>query len=187
MARILVVEDDGALRLDMVDTVKSWGHHVMSASNGQDGFDIIERWYPDLILTDINMPVANGFELVQKLAGTDNRHAGAAIILISSLESQDVKMKGIDIGADDYIAKPLHYGFLKSKIDAHLRKRGNLLQLFQSERLARSGMEGITFAAMCVCAAFPLGVVALLLIYWIKVVLGIDVFQDVHLGDLIGR
>ena len=55
MARILVVEDDGALRSDISDQLTSWGHDVQTARDGVEGFDAISAWQPDLVLSDINM------------------------------------------------------------------------------------------------------------------------------------
>ena len=131
MACILVVEDDGALRNDLADRLTDWGHRVVQASNGRQGFDAIKTFQPDLVLADIHMPMESGFALTRRVAADDVHHADMAILLISATTDPKDVIHGIDCGASDYLPKPIDYEMLKTKIDAHLGKKTKSLRPLQ--------------------------------------------------------
>ena len=183
MARIVIVEDDGALRNDIAGKLTDWGHQVMQASNGHDGFAAIEEFQPDLVLSDINMPSGSGLDLVQRVTGLGSQYADMAFLFISSLDEPKEVVYGIHCGADDYITKPIHYDLLKIKVESHLRKNSKLVDKISTDRLALSMGAAMMSGAMFVASGAVLGFVCLIVLYWIKTVLGINVFQDVHFSD----
>lgn len=184
MARIVVVEDDGALRNDIADRLNDWGYEVIEAANGRQGFDAIERFRPDLVLSDINMPMGSGFDLVERVRSLGVNYADMAFLFISGLSAPNAVAHGINRGADDYIVKPVDYGVLKAKIEAHLRKRTDLVAKLVSGQLFPSrgdvAMNGVIFASVL----GALGILWLVGLYLVKMVLGINIFQDAHLTDL---
>ena len=182
MARILVVEDDAALRYDMSERLAQWGHDVRVASDGRIGFDAIKLWQPDLVLSDINMPNDTGFDLVRRIKRLGSEHADMAFLFISSRSSSKMIVEGLTIGADDYLTKPVDYNLLRAKVKAHLRKQEKALNS-PAGALSASVRDGTVFAATFAVGALMLGIVALMLIYWIKSFLGINIFEDVHLSD----
>ena len=184
MARILIVEDDGALRNDIGDTLMGWGHEVLMAADGRQGLKIIDAEHPDLVLSDINMPHETGVELVGHVKQRGSQYADISFLFISSLSAPNDVISGIRSGADDYIIKPINYDLLKVKIDAHLHKTRNLLSMLSVERIAISMAGSVTSGAMFVAVVGTLGVAVLIALYWIKTALGINVFQDAHVGDL---
>ena len=184
MARILIVEDDGALRNDIGDTLMGWGHDVLMAADGRQGLKIIYAEHPDLVLSDINMPHESGVELVSHVKQRGSQYADMSFLFISSLSAPKDIISGIRSGADDYITKPINYDLLRVKINAHLHKTSNLLSMLSVENIAISMAGSVTSGAMFVAVVGTLGVAVLIVLYWIKTVLGINVFQDVHIGDL---
>lgn len=184
MARILVVEDDATMREDIAYTLGDWGHEVVMADDGSRGFKAIETWRPDLVLSDINMPRETGLDLVNKLAGLGTEYADMPFIFISSLKSPKAMVFGIQCGADDYITKPIDYDLLRVKINAHLKKKESLISKITVDKLALSMSQKMVGGAMTVCVAGGLGTAVVIVVYWIKSVLGIDIFGDAHFSDL---
>ena len=184
MTRILVVEDDGALRNDISDRLAGWGHEVKTAADGHHGFEAISEWQPDLVLSDINMPNENGFELVDRIKKLGPDYADMAFIFVTSLSGSKQIVSGIESGADDYITKPIDYDLLRAKINSHLRKTENLASKFALDQFANSMAGNMMNGVMLVSVIGGLGFFVVLALYWIKSALGINIFQDVHFGDL---
>ena len=184
MPRILVIDDDQALRTDIADQLTDWGHEVEQASDGWEGFKVIEEFRPNLVLSDVNMPRESGTELVKRIASS-NLYAGMVFIFMSSASGGTTMADGIDNGADDYIAKPINYDVLHARIDAHLRKKLKALaELKQQPPL--SGRWGAAVRLTIFCSILGcLGLAAFLGIYVFKSMLGIDILQDAHLSDLL--
>ena len=130
MARIVIIEDDGALRNDMADRIGDWGHEVFQASDSLQGYQLIEDCHPDLVLCDIFMPNENGFDLVKRVRADSFRYAHMAIIFISALAEAKALTYGSHCGADDYITKPVDYAVLREKIAQHLLKNTSLVARF---------------------------------------------------------
>jgi DNA-binding response OmpR family regulator len=184
MARILIVEDDGALRQDLADRLEDWGYEVRQAADGLQGFAVIETWHPDLILSDVNMPQCSGITLAEHLASPGSPWAGVSIFFISAASKRSQILEGIASGADDYLVKPIDYELLKTKIKVHLKKK----QAFLAEdrldqfavRISNSMLSGSVFAG----AAGVALIIAFFFAYWFKVALGINVFEDLHFSDI---
>ena len=130
MTRILVVEDDGALRYDLAQKLVQWGYEVLTESDGALGFDAIEDWQPDVVLSDINMPNHTGFDLMHRVKQLSADYAGMIFLFVSSRSGPTMVADGICCGADDYITKPIDYALLKAKIESHLRKRDKMQDQF---------------------------------------------------------
>ena len=123
MANILVVDDDPGIRELMADYLGRHGHKVDSAENGK----AMERALTaagsayDLLILDVMMPGEDGLSIAGRLAGAAN---GPAIILLSAMGDDDDRIRGLDIGADDYLPKPCNPRELLARIAAVLRRRG---------------------------------------------------------------
>jgi DNA-binding response OmpR family regulator len=184
MAKVLVVEDDRALSLDLADTLMAWGYKTRVAASCNEALGVIKSWRPDVLLSDIKMPGGTGFDLVRNLNHT--RDADMIILLVSSRASASTIVAGFESGADDFIAKPIDYRILKSKIRGHLRRRRGVFARFAEYRQAEALQDKLFVAAMLVSVTGLGLVIMLALAYWVKVVLQIDIFQDFHLSDVIG-
>ena len=114
--RILVVDDHPALVTLTRHKLIQKGYEVLTAQNGQDALELARTEYPDLILSDVDMPVMTGFELCEHIK-KDSRLNKIPIILVTSMVTTDYIMKGIEAGADNYLTKPYDDETLYSKIE----------------------------------------------------------------------
>ncbi|NLG44078.1 MAG: response regulator transcription factor [Phycisphaerae bacterium] len=119
MAHIVIIEDEPDLAMGLRDNLEFEKHTVAHALTGQEGITLVSRKPPDLILLDIMLPDIDGFEVCRRL-----RAAGFRMpILILSARSQEIdKVRGLELGADDYITKPFSLKELLARIQAALRR-----------------------------------------------------------------
>ncbi len=116
--RILVVEDDPTLRLVLQDNLRSEGYDVEVAADGVSGVRNTQAIIPDLIVLDLTLPDCDGFELLPVL-----RQSGQVpIIVLTARTRQAEKLKGLTLGADDYITKPFDPEELLARVRAVLRR-----------------------------------------------------------------
>lgn len=119
MAKILVIDDEKNLRRILKDYLENEGNEVLTAAGGEEGIDMaLETLNLDLILLDIRMPGMDGFEVMEELAGKIQ----VPVIFLTALGDNFNEIKGLDLGADDYISKPFNYKVLMARINAILRK-----------------------------------------------------------------
>ncbi|MBD3616556.1 MAG: response regulator [Gracilimonas sp.] len=114
--RILVVDDHPALVTLTRHKLIQKGYEVLTAQNGQDALELARTEYPDLILSDVDMPVMNGFELCERIK-KDSRLNKIPFILVTSMVTTEYIMKGIEAGTDNYLTKPYDDDTLYSKIE----------------------------------------------------------------------
>jgi two-component system, chemotaxis family, chemotaxis protein CheY len=126
MRRILVVEDSAATRSFVRSALEGSGHlgpcEIVEATSGFDALRLLPRGPYDLVITDINMPDINGLELVQFIRKSD-RHRSTTIIIISTQSSEKDRARGLSLGADDYLPKPLDAEVLLSTVQRLLSNR----------------------------------------------------------------
>lgn len=129
--KILIVEDEPALNKSMVDYLSSQQYLCESVNNYRDALDKIELYQYDCIVLDIMLPGGSGLQLLQVLK-TANKTDG--VIIISAKNELDDKIKGISLGADDYLTKPFHLSELSVRIAAIIRRKnlqGSNLLIFE--------------------------------------------------------
>jgi signal transduction histidine kinase len=136
--RILLVEDNADLR-NFVAARLSRRYRVELAADGAAGLAAASRIRPDLIVSDVMMPVMDGFELCRRLK-SDPAFAATPILLLTARAGTEAIAEGLDVGADDYVVKPFALRELEARIAAHLRARETERQLHEREsRLAAIG------------------------------------------------
>lgn len=101
--KILIVEDDDAIRGMMEKTVQRAGYQTLSAPDGAQGLKLFKEFQPDLVLSDINMPVMTGLEMLEKIRNID---ANSLFIIISTLDSPEFILQALRLKANDYLVKP---------------------------------------------------------------------------------
>jgi two-component system, OmpR family, alkaline phosphatase synthesis response regulator PhoP len=118
-SRVLLVEDEEALRLFVGDSLRNEGYDVEYASDGPEGLRKATDLPVDLIILDIMLPGKDGFEVCQAL-----RAAGRAapILMLTARGQIEDRVKGLKIGADDYLTKPFNMGELMARVGALLRR-----------------------------------------------------------------
>jgi len=129
--KILIIEDDAEL-IKFIGKLLEGAYTIYFALNGSDGLKIALEEEPDLIISDIMMPEMNGFELCERIK-TDMRLSHIPVILLTALSSLDDKIKGLTIGADDYISKPFNQRHLIVRVEKLIEQRAQLRKHFQKE------------------------------------------------------
>jgi DNA-binding response OmpR family regulator len=119
METVLVVEDDAILRMGLEKTLRSEGFRVLLAKTGPDGLRLALDERPDLVLLDVMLPEMNGFEICEELR---RRDAEVPIVMLTAKGEAADKVRGLRIGADDYVTKPFGVSELLARIDAALRR-----------------------------------------------------------------
>jgi DNA-binding response OmpR family regulator len=118
--KILLIEDEPELRKSIKHFLHQEGYIVESANDFIKAIEKIEVYDYDCILVDITLPNGNGLEIIKQLKQNFSK---AGIIIISAKNSLDDKITGLDLGADDYLAKPFDLAELNSRIKALIRRR----------------------------------------------------------------
>lgn len=125
MAAILLVDDDPSL-LDVLSlALEDGGHTVLTAKDGQDGLDGAIKHKPAVIISDVNMPRLDGFAMCRKLREKGVR---TPIILLTSRDNEIDEALGLELGADDYVAKPFSTRVLLARVSALLRREESRAQ-----------------------------------------------------------
>ena len=119
MFRILIVEDDNELRQLFRRVLEKTGYETFEADNGQEALDVLDAQFIDLIVSDIMMPVMDGYELVRSL-----REAGISIpvLMITAKDAFDDMRRGFLSGTDDYMVKPVNVNEMVLRVGALLRR-----------------------------------------------------------------
>lgn len=117
--KILVVEDEYALRTALVTGLKKKGFEADGACDGQEAIDMYFEFAYDLVILDLNLPKLDGLEVLKEIR-LDNELA--KVIILSARSEIDDKVVGFDLGANDYLAKPFHFKELDARVRALLRR-----------------------------------------------------------------
>lgn len=121
--KILVVEDEKDLNNIITKHLKKNNFGVDSAFDGQEALDFLQYGFYDLIILDIMMPKLNGYETLKKIRESKNK---TLVFILTAKDSIEDKVKGLDLGADDYLVKPFDFNELLARIRALVRrKNGN--------------------------------------------------------------
>jgi adenylate cyclase len=121
-ARLLVVDDNKVNRLLLARSLEVQGHSVASAENGRVALELLRREAFDLVLLDMEMPEMDGFQVLEQLVHDQQLH-DLPVIVTSSLEGIANVVRCIELGAEDYLAKPVNPVLLKARIGASLEKK----------------------------------------------------------------
>jgi len=117
--RILIVEDEPAIRSGLIDVFTYHGFQVDSANDGDEGWVKAQRGPHDLVLLDVMLPGLDGFEICRRIRERDREQA---IILLTARASDEDIIHGLSLGADDYVAKPFSIAELVLRVNAVLRR-----------------------------------------------------------------
>ena len=119
MATILVVEDDPIIRQTVEYSLKRAGFTVHAVADGNAALGAAKTVHPDLVLLDLMLPGMDGYEIAERLR-TDDKET--AIVMVTALDTERDKVRGLDAGADDYITKPFSMEELLARVRANLRR-----------------------------------------------------------------
>jgi two-component system response regulator VicR len=119
MSVILVIEDDPAILRGLADNLKFESYEVLTASDGESGYRLIREKRPNLVVLDLMLPRMSGYEICRKV-----REQGIAvpILMLTARGEEADRVLGLDLGADDYVAKPFSFRELLARFRAVLRR-----------------------------------------------------------------
>jgi two-component system, sensor histidine kinase and response regulator len=143
MSRILVIDDTAEIRSNITDLLMMEGFDVREAENGRKGIELAQSWAPDVIVCDINMPVMDGFQVLEQIRNLAVTRITPFIFLTARAERLDMR-SAMDAGADDFISKP----FLPPELLASIRTQINktAMRVKATEQKLRELSENITTA-----------------------------------------
>ena len=118
--RILCIEDDAETAALIAEELVERGYEVTIAGDGREGFAAILKNMPDLVLSDISMPVMSGFEVLERLTALAPRFRNMPFVFLTALSDRDNELRGRQLGADDYVTKPIDFDVLATIITARL-------------------------------------------------------------------
>ncbi|MDQ0107160.1 DNA-binding response OmpR family regulator [Chitinophaga terrae (ex Kim and Jung 2007)] len=118
--KLLIIEDEPVLRDSILEYLERQGYICESANDFKQGLEKVREFDYDCIVADITLPLGNGLDIVKELKSLES-HAG--IIIISAKDALEDKLKGLELGADDYLTKPFHLSELNARINAILRRK----------------------------------------------------------------
>jgi DNA-binding response OmpR family regulator len=123
---IMVVEDDEATREFLADNLRADSYSVVTAATGRETFNLLQMKDCDLLLLDVMLPDASGYELCRRLRDSDGLaqrvDPNLPVIFLTGRASESDRVRGFARGGDDYVVKPFHYPELVARIDAVLRR-----------------------------------------------------------------
>ncbi|WP_343691577.1 two-component regulator propeller domain-containing protein [Chitinophaga sp.] len=128
---ILIVEDNEELRFYLKDNLKS-DYHIEEATNGKEGWEKTKLLNPDLVVSDIMMPLMDGVELARKIK-TETLTAHIPVVLLTAMGSEEKQLEGLKAGVNDYITKPFTFEILASRINNLLAQQRLLQKRFQKQ------------------------------------------------------
>lgn len=126
MERIAVIDDDDSIRLSVVNNLGLEGYEVLTASNGEEGVLLIEEKQPNLIVLDVMMPKKDGLQVCKEIR---EKGISTPLILLTARSAEVDKVLGLELGADDYLAKPFGMAELVARIKALLRRHQKTLEI----------------------------------------------------------
>ncbi|TWU42427.1 response regulator transcription factor [Novipirellula artificiosorum] len=147
-SKVLIIEDDATLLRGLSDNLRCQGYDVCTATEGKQGLEAALSLNPDLILLDIMLPGINGYQICDELR---RRKLTCTIIMLTAKGQEEDIVRGLELGADDYVTKPFSIRELLARVKAFLRRQnaeaiseyhfGDLHLDLLSHKLSRRGQE----------------------------------------------
>ena len=126
MTTILIVEDDAAISNLISTTLRREGYKCDCAFDGKQGADAVEKSNYDLVLLDLMLPEISGYDLLEYIRMLDT-----PVIIISAMAQVQDRIRGLKMGADDYLVKPFQIGELIARVEAVLRRSGKISKILR--------------------------------------------------------
>jgi DNA-binding response OmpR family regulator len=120
-AKILFIEDDEPTRTLVCAVLVRSGYRTLEAATAEEGLSLVRRESPDLVLLDVGLPGMSGLEACELLRKEPST-ARLPIIMLTSFGHHTAKVRGLDMGADDYVVKPVKPALLLARVEALLRR-----------------------------------------------------------------
>ena len=145
--RVLCVEDDPETAALIAEELTERGYVVTVAHDGSEGLEAIRMTMPDLVLSDINMGRMSGLELLKQLGTLGPRFENLPFIFLTALDDRDTQLAGWELGADDYVTKPVDFDVLAARLAARLDQGARNKSSPSAAELDQREVEVLTWAA----------------------------------------
>jgi DNA-binding response OmpR family regulator len=119
MTKVLVVEDDPGILRTVADNLRFEQYDVVTATDGEAAYAVLQAEHPDLIVLDLMLPRLNGFELCRRMRNEDIQ---VPVLMLTARGEEADRIRGLDLGGDDYVAKPFSVPELMARVRALLRR-----------------------------------------------------------------
>ena len=119
MASVIVIEDDTNVRTSLVRALEGFGHAVVGADTAMAGLQSVVAMKPDVIVLDLGLPDRDGYEVVRSLR---QRHLTLPVLILTARDAVEDRIQGLDLGADDYVEKPVAMAELQARLRALIRR-----------------------------------------------------------------
>jgi adenylate cyclase len=137
----ILVADDRADNVELVrDLLTMEGYQVLSAADGQEALDRIRQHLPDLILLDLDMPILNGYQVCERIKA-DPATADIPVLMLTAWADPEQRVKGLQLGAEDYLAKPFDYRELLARVETRLRAKQAADEMRAAQQTIRETFE----------------------------------------------
>jgi DNA-binding response OmpR family regulator len=137
-AHIVVVEDEPAIRRGVVDCLRTSGYQITEAADGESGLRAASAWGVDLVLLDLLLPRLDGLEVLAELR---KGRPTVPVIILTARGSEDDRVRGLKMGADDYVVKPFSARELLARVEAVLRRALDRPREVAAARLGRAYID----------------------------------------------
>jgi len=144
---ILIIDDDLVNREIVSEYLTNFGYRILQAENGEEGFNEMKIQQPDLVLLDVNMPGMDGFTTLQKIK-QDADIAKIPVIFLTSYNRSNLKVKGLEMGAEDYITRPFDNTELLARIRVALRRSQPCPPCQKDENVMEGNIENINLVEL---------------------------------------
>ena len=131
--KILIVEDEKDLQDTIRQMFETAGYEVVVASNGQEGLEKFSEEAPDVVITDLAMPVMDGYEMVREIKSGPLGDS-IPVLMLTAKVAEEEKIKGLNLGAIDYITKPFSFAELQLKIQNYLMLTASISSKLDPEK-----------------------------------------------------
>lgn len=145
MTTVLVIEDDPAISRGLADNLKFEGYDVLTALDGETGYQLQREQKPDVIVLDVMLPRISGLELCRKLR---SERVQTPILMLTARSEEGDRVVGLDLGADDYVTKPFSVRELMARIRALLRRTQSTASLPNEVRFGEVEVDFLRYEAL---------------------------------------
>ena len=144
---ILCIEDDRETAELIAEELVDWGYAVHVAHDGHEGLSVILRQVPDLVLCDISMPFLSGFDVLDRLTELAPGFGYMPFVFLTALTDRENELKGRQLGADDYVTKPVDFDILATIVNARIARAPRNEDWPNPVDLSQREAEALTWAA----------------------------------------
>lgn len=138
--RVLIADDLPDNRELVIDILTASGYETLSAADGEEALELIREYLPDLVILDISMPIKDGFEVCEEMK-QDPETAQLPVIMLTAHTDIDSRVRGLGLGADDYLSKPFNPRELLARVNTRLRAKAETDELRQQRLAIRQTFE----------------------------------------------